>query len=82
MAGTPERLVPSAYEVRDIWPETADVFTLVLEPTDGAAPAQGAPGQFNMLWAFGVGEAPISTAKIVLVIVAALAALGLLAAVL
>lgn len=39
--------------------ELADTWTLDLEVADGGlAPAR--PGQFNMLWAFGVGEAAIS----------------------
>jgi NAD(P)H-flavin reductase len=39
--------------------ETADTWTLGLEPL-GASLAP-APGQFDMLWRFGVGEVPIST---------------------
>src|ERR1700751_4549995 len=40
--------------------ETPDTFTLIVHPQDGM-PARGfLPGQFSMLWAFGVGEAPIS----------------------
>ena len=39
--------------------ETADTFTLVMDPTDEALPAPR-PGQFNMLWAWGAGEVPIS----------------------
>jgi NAD(P)H-flavin reductase len=59
-SGTPERLIPTPYVVRDVWNETRDVFSLSLEPQSDAALAPGEPGQFNMLWAFGVGEAPIS----------------------
>jgi NAD(P)H-flavin reductase len=36
--------------------ETADTFTLELDAPAGAFE----PGQFNMLWSFGVGEVPIS----------------------
>ncbi len=36
-----------------------DVWTLEIEP-DGMAPTAFAPGQFNMLTAFGVGEVPVS----------------------
>lgn len=43
--------------LRSIRQETADVATLELEPEDGTPPQ---PGQFNMLYAFGVGEVPIS----------------------
>ncbi len=39
--------------------ETADVVTLFLEPPEGT-PFAFQPGQFNMLYVFGVGEVPIS----------------------
>jgi sulfhydrogenase subunit gamma (sulfur reductase) len=42
--------------------ESATVFTLDLEPTDDAIrdTFRFAPGQFNMLYLYGVGEVPIS----------------------
>jgi NAD(P)H-flavin reductase len=55
-----ERLVPTPYVVRDVWKETSDVFSLALEPEADARVEPGCPGQFNMLWSFGVGEVPIS----------------------
>src|SRR5579862_6304985 len=51
--------VPQRYVVVGSRPETADVVTITLEPLDGAV-ADGSPGQFNMLTAFGRGEAAIS----------------------
>ncbi len=63
-AGTAERLVPTPYVVQDAWHETRDVVSIALEPQDEAAVAPCAPGQFNMLWAFGAGEAPISASSI------------------
>jgi anaerobic sulfite reductase subunit B len=39
--------------------ETADTWTLRLEPA-GGPPIAAAPGQFTMLYAFGIGEVPIS----------------------
>lgn len=51
--------VPARYRVAGTHRETADVVTLRIEP-DGAPVAPGAPGQFHMLWAPGVGEVPIS----------------------
>jgi len=39
--------------------ETADTWTLELEPAEGE-PLDVAPGQFTMLYAFGIGEVPIS----------------------
>ncbi|MGI5864722.1 MAG: FAD/NAD(P)-binding protein [Myxococcales bacterium] len=52
-------LLPRPYRVVERYEETADTATLALEAEDGA-PLEFAPGQFNMLYAFGRGEAPIS----------------------
>lgn len=52
-------MAPEPYRVVSRAPETADTWTLLLEPL--GAPIAPAPGQFNMLYAFGVGEVPIST---------------------
>ncbi len=52
-------LVPEPYRVVGRQVEVADVVTLALEPHRGQLPAF-APGQFNMLTAFGVGEVAIS----------------------
>ena len=50
--------VPSPFRVADRRQDTADTWTLTLEPLrDGFAVA---PGQFVMVWAFGIGEVPIS----------------------
>ena len=48
------------YAVRTVTKETADTFTLAVEPDVGKAGTSFAPGQFSMLWVFGVGELPIS----------------------
>ncbi len=40
--------------------ENHDTFTLELTPVDQGAAMAFAPGQFNMLYVFGVGEIPIS----------------------
>lgn len=51
---------PTSFRVAAAWSESADVGSFVLQgPTDWPA---GAPGQFVMLTAFGVGEAAISIA--------------------
>lgn len=52
-------MTPSTYLVAGRRRDTADTCTLRLEPRNGriAAPA---PGQFTMLYAWGVGEVPIS----------------------
>jgi len=40
--------------------ETHDTFTLTVTPAEGQALEPFEPGQFNMLYVFGVGELPIS----------------------
>ena len=56
-----EPMVPTPYVVQKVRRETADTFTLGLTLPGGPAPQfHFAPGQFNMLYAFGVGEVPIS----------------------
>jgi NAD(P)H-flavin reductase len=56
-------MVPVPYRVVGRARETADTVTLSLEPV-GSPIATPAPGQFNMLYAFGVGEVPISISGI------------------
>lgn len=51
--------LPLPYVVRASHRETYDTVTLVLEPERTALPSW-APGQFTMLYAFGVGEIPVS----------------------
>lgn len=51
--------MPVPYRVTATCQDTADVATLDLVPV-GAAIPEPMPGQFTMLYAFGVGEAPIS----------------------
>lgn len=55
----PDPFRPQVYRVRRVRRELDDVVTLGVHPEDGTAPPW-APGQFNMLYAFGVGEAAIS----------------------
>ncbi|MDM8521101.1 FAD/NAD(P)-binding protein [Anaerolineales bacterium HSG6] len=52
-------MIPQQYRIRQRQQDNADTFTLELEPTNGTV-LQFAPGQFNMLYVFGVGEIPIS----------------------
>lgn len=59
-AVTTDVMVPRQYLVRDVSKETADTFTLRLESEAGANGNSFRPGQFSMLWVFGVGELPIS----------------------
>jgi NAD(P)H-flavin reductase len=51
--------VPAPFRVGARERETRDTYTLRLEPLDGDGLAVR-PGQFTMLYAFGIGEAPIS----------------------
>jgi len=53
-------MVPRPYAVHKVRQETSDTFTLELAPEDGGPAMTFAPGQFNMIYAFGVGEVPIS----------------------
>jgi NAD(P)H-flavin reductase len=52
--------VPTPYEVVRVRRDTADTFTLALRLKAGGPAMAFAPGQFNMLYAFGVGESAIS----------------------
>jgi len=53
-------MTPEPYCVRDVAKETPDTFTLTLNPQNGNGASSFKPGQFSMLWVFGVGELPIS----------------------
>jgi NAD(P)H-flavin reductase len=53
-------MIPEVVRVAGARRETADTWTLELEPPPGRDAWTYRPGQFNMLYAFGVGEVPIS----------------------
>lgn len=53
-------LTPRPFRVATVTQELKDTVTLHVEPGDGAGAIACGPGQFNMLYAFGAGEAPIS----------------------
>ncbi|MCA9484253.1 MAG: Ni/Fe hydrogenase subunit gamma, partial [Nitrospina sp.] len=57
---TANPLIPVPHRVHAVRKETADTFTLDVAPNEGSPPPQYEPGQFNMLYAFGVGDVPIS----------------------
>lgn len=63
LPGQPGRLtdpmVPVPFRITKVRKELNDTFTLDLAPPDDA-PFRFLPGQFNMLYVFGVGEVPIS----------------------
>jgi NAD(P)H-flavin reductase len=52
-------MTPRPFRVVKRRRETVDTWTLELEPANGP-PLDFAPGQFTMLYAFGIGEVPIS----------------------
>src|SRR6478609_11930031 len=52
-------MVPVPFRVAERVQDTADTWTLRLVPIDGPGPVVG-PGQFMMVYAFGIGEVPIS----------------------
>lgn len=58
--GAADPMVPVPYVVERFIRETQDTFSLELEPFDPTGELRFLPGQFNMLYVFGVGEVPIS----------------------
>jgi len=56
----PAPMTPRPWRVTGRRRETADSWTLDLEPADDGPPMRFLPGQFNMIYAFGIGEVPIS----------------------
>jgi NAD(P)H-flavin reductase len=53
-------MLPNRFRIRRFRRELADTFTLELQPLDSHQVMPFSPGQFNMLYLFGVGEVPIS----------------------
>ncbi len=53
-------MLPARFRIQRRRRETHDIFTMDLVPAEGAAAFRFLPGQFNMLYVFGVGEIPIS----------------------
>ena len=56
----PDPMLPMPYRIQRVRQETDDTFTLEILPEDSSSRFSFAPGQFNMLYVFGVGEVPIS----------------------
>lgn len=55
-------MIPSVFQVERRLEEYPGTVTFELTALGDAGPAEIQPGQFNMLYAFGCGEVPISTA--------------------
>jgi NAD(P)H-flavin reductase len=53
-------MLPKPYCIQRVRRETDDTFTIELSPENGGEGFSFLPGQFNMLYVFGVGEVPIS----------------------
>jgi NAD(P)H-flavin reductase len=56
----PDPMLPSPFSVQRVRQETHDTFTLELKPANGNGQFSFKPGQFNMIYVFGIGEVPIS----------------------
>jgi anaerobic sulfite reductase subunit B len=59
----PGPMLPLLYRVAGKVTEAGATTTLTLQPV-AAALSRSAPGQFNMLWSWGIGEVPISVSAI------------------
>lgn len=55
-----EPMLTRQFQIQRVVRETHDTFSLELKDRDNNEPFIFAPGQFNMLYIFGVGEVPIS----------------------
>jgi NAD(P)H-flavin reductase len=53
-------MIPSPYEIQRAKWDSSDTFSLELTPAGGGDIPAFEPGQFNMVYVYGVGEIPIS----------------------
>ncbi|MFH2036624.1 MAG: FAD/NAD(P)-binding protein [Candidatus Zixiibacteriota bacterium] len=53
-------MIVRPFRIRKRKKETYDTFTIELESMDGMGGFEFKPGQFNMLYVYGIGEVPIS----------------------
>lgn len=60
MATDADPMLPVPFRIVSRRRETSDTFTIELVPVEGDDPFNFSPGQFNMLYAFGIGESAIS----------------------
>jgi NAD(P)H-flavin reductase len=56
----PQPMIPSPHRIIKVRQETGDTFTIETEPESDESGFQFTPGQFNMVYVFGVGEVPLS----------------------
>jgi NAD(P)H-flavin reductase len=57
---TSDPMLPVPWTLKNVRHDTADTFTMDLVPAGASQGMSFAPGQFNMLYAFGAGEVPVS----------------------
>lgn len=53
-------MLPNLFRIRRVRPETHDTFTFELAPVQSGRRFSFQPGQFNMMYVYGVGEIPVS----------------------
>lgn len=53
-------MLPRPFVIKKVRRETEDTFTIELDPCEGRSRFNFLPGQFNMIYVYGVGEVPIS----------------------
>jgi len=58
-SGKESPMHPRPFRILEVSRELSDTFSMTLTPEDGSS-VSFEPGQFNMLYVFGVGEVPIS----------------------
>ncbi|WP_440940917.1 FAD/NAD(P)-binding protein [Immundisolibacter sp.] len=63
MSAAAEAQLPAPWRITQRRQDTADVFTWIVAPLAEAG-ISCAPGQFNMVYAYGIGEVPISIAGV------------------
>jgi len=56
----PQPMVPLPHRILKVRRETGDVFTIETQPQAEESDFPFTPGQFNMVYVFGVGEVPLS----------------------
>ncbi|MFQ5966642.1 MAG: FAD/NAD(P)-binding protein [Acidimicrobiia bacterium] len=57
-------MLPRTFRVTNRRQETPEVVTLTFEPADHGSALGGDPGQFTMVYVFGIGEVPLSVAGV------------------
>lgn len=55
-----DSMIPVPFGIDQVKRNTRDTFTLTLSPQEVGQPFTFLPGQFNMLYVYGIGEVPIS----------------------